>query len=503
MSRKKRKLESFDVVDFLRESDDDLKSALNSLLRSPVSGLDQAPEEGLGVAPQPGAQAGLRSSLIASVEEDERVEEGSDQLSSFNLTPGIELRRPSIQEPEVPVEWPQRTTSWLNLIPGIDISDSPGSSSQDDDKVNLINAEDESDDNSAPGINLIYRHSEDSPEETSTPGLKLTPPPSPGGARKRRQFPIREVRLAQDAHTRAEQQVYEALWENSKVLDDVSKTITIGFGAMARMVRLSESNARINVRNLIAKLAMEEMGTYNCEYAIGRRYRIFNYSEIQRRRREAGLTWYMRRTLAVVFVDPVTKEPIDLGARKRIRQEYLNSGPGLNLIPDPGPNLGPPPGPKLGPLTIFSKEEFREELLRETSSSSIYEALSVYGTVDDDVVTRLRAATGKACADYTDAELVHFIHAKGVLLQRPDTRISSPIGFLLTAVPKCFVGEAFHAFRRSQAEAENRQFEERDRQMAEVQAWKESQQAILDDPASSEEEKRWARKWLEAGTAGA
>ena len=32
---------------------------------------------------------------------------------------------------------------------------------------------------------------------------------------------------------------------------------------MAKMVRLSESNARINVRSLIAKLAIEEYGDYN------------------------------------------------------------------------------------------------------------------------------------------------------------------------------------------------------------------------------------------------
>ena len=41
MSRRKRQPEQFDVVDFLRESDGDLKSALNSLLRSPAA----TPEE--------------------------------------------------------------------------------------------------------------------------------------------------------------------------------------------------------------------------------------------------------------------------------------------------------------------------------------------------------------------------------------------------------------------------------------------------------------------------
>ena len=114
------------------------------------------------------------------------------------------------------------------------------------------------------------------------------------------------------------------------------------------------------------------------------------------------------------------------------------------------------------------------------------------------MVTRLRQATGKACADYTDAELVHFIHAKGELLQRPDTRISSPIGFLLTAVPKCFAGESFQSFRRLRDEQERRQIEEQDRQMAEMQAWREEQQAILDDPAASEEDKNLVRKWIEA-----
>src|SRR5438067_1494938 len=121
---------------------------------------------------------------------------------------------------------------------------------------------------------------------------------------------------ANTIHTRAEQQVYEYLWQNAKALDEVSRTITIGFGAMARMVRLSESNARINVRSLIAKLALQEFRDYNCEKSLGRTYRIFNYSEILKRRREAGLLWYMRRTLAVVFVNPSNGQPLDIGLRK-------------------------------------------------------------------------------------------------------------------------------------------------------------------------------------------
>jgi hypothetical protein len=156
------------------------------------------------------------------------------------------------------------------------------------------------------------------PTATSTlrPDLNLGPPPDLLPPKKRR-FPIREMNLAQDAHTRAEQQVYDYLWQNANLLDDVSRTITIGCGAMSRVVRLSESNARINVRNLIAKLAIEEFGDYNCERSVGRTYRILSHPEIMRRRREVGLLWYMRRTLAVVFVDRSTGQPIDLLALRK------------------------------------------------------------------------------------------------------------------------------------------------------------------------------------------
>ena len=44
MSRRKRQPEQFDVVEFLRESDGDLKSALNSLLRSPSVAISMSEE---------------------------------------------------------------------------------------------------------------------------------------------------------------------------------------------------------------------------------------------------------------------------------------------------------------------------------------------------------------------------------------------------------------------------------------------------------------------------
>jgi hypothetical protein len=270
---------------------------------------------------------------------------------------------------------------------------------------------------------------------------------------------------------------------------------------MARMVRLSESNARINVRSLIAKLAIEEFGDYNCEKSTGRTYRIFNYSEILKRRREAGLLWYMRRTLAVVFVDPSTGQPIDLGLRKP-PSHISGPGPnltgegGINITPAPPSNLAGEPGLNLEPLY---REEIREKNLRETSSSSdslLFDALSQYGVADDDVLKRLRTQTQNVCPDFTVEELVHFIHTKAQLIRKKNSGISSPIGFLLTSVPKCFVGEAFQLFRKAQREARERDAAERAQQEADFENWRREQQSILDDPNASEEDKKWARKML-------
>ena len=448
MSRRKRQPEQFDVVEFLRESDGDLKSALNSLLRNPAVQAGQAEDEDT-ITPGPGLK------LVPAPARSE-----GDLIADLNLIPGPDLM-------------PATTDPGVNLRPGPELRL----------ERNPLTETQTPDTNLRPGLVL--------------PSVELTSEPREP---KKRRFPIREMKFAQDAHTRAEQQVYEYLWQNAKPLDEVSRTITIGFGTMARMVRLSESNARINVRNLIAKLAMQEFGDYDCERSVGRTYRIFNYSEILKRRREAGLLWYMRRTLAVVFVNPSDGQPLDIGIKK---QQSDNSGPGtnitpgggLNLSPEPPVNLSGEPGLNLEPLY---REEYREKSLRETSSSHslLFEALSHYGVVDDDVLTRLRSQTRKVCPDFTDEELLHFIHSKGHLIRSRDSGIASPMGFLLASVPKCFVGESFQLFRKAQIEAREREAAERSQREAELQTWRREQQAILDDPNTSEEDKRWARKVL-------
>lgn len=251
MPKRKPQPDDFDVAEFLRESDDDLKSALHSLLRTPESESPTTLASG--------------AELSSPIKLDKPAHQ---EAVGINLAAGPELGSGSEIPPTPNSETPGRSVGPPTLL---------------------------------------------SPPKLPSPSDLLAPPISGAPLNlvsQKRRFAIREMRLPSDAHTRAEQHVYERLWEISQPYDENSRAVTIGFGAMAGLVGLSESNARINLRSLLAKLAVEEIGEYNCERSQGRTYRIFNEAEILRRRREAGLRWYMRRTLAVVFVDPATGQPL-------------------------------------------------------------------------------------------------------------------------------------------------------------------------------------------------
>jgi hypothetical protein len=44
-------------------------------------------------------------------------------------------------------------------------------------------------------------------------------------------------------------------------------------------------------------------------------------------------------------------------------------------------------------------------------------------------------------------EILYFIRQKGKLIKPRSSRIPTPIGFLLAAVPKCLAGESFRRHR--------------------------------------------------------
>ncbi len=103
--------------------------------------------------------------------------------------------------------------------------------------------------------------------------------------------------------------------------------------------------------------------------------------------------------------------------------------------------------------------------------------------VDDDAAARLWHACLEHAPQATVDEVVHFINLKA---GRPGIRL--PLGFLLTAVPKCFKGDSYRQFRAERDRGREAQLS-RDRMFAEE---------ILQSPDADEEQKQWARDILRA-----
>ena len=143
------------------------------------------------------------------------------------------------------------------------------------------------------------------------------PKPRPASARKlkMRGLPRYErpkplaARQVPDGHSHSEQAMYTTLWEASEPYSPEARVVTMGLGAMSRIVRLSLNNCRLNIRSLIRKLAVEEWKAAECERKIGKTYLIYNTNAILRRRKTAGLEWVIR-TRGVAFVNPKTGAPM-------------------------------------------------------------------------------------------------------------------------------------------------------------------------------------------------
>ncbi len=252
---------------------------------------------------------------------------------------------------------------------------------------------------------------------------------------------------------------------------------------MSSLCKLKRSNCKKNVHSLIEKLALEVIKPHQTASSTGTTYRIFSYSEILRRRKPAGLIWVIR-TSGVRFVQPMGESPTppvcDLTTAS-VRESPI--GPVSNT-------LTPPVCETPTPL------EIKKEALETASSSSavIYEALSKFGSVDDDVLHRLTLSCRRVAPDCTDQEIIHFIREKGCMVRTG--RISNPIGFLLTAVPKCFLGETFRLYRAEEQKRLQQQVEDAARVKRELEEWRQEQHRMLLDPNVPEHDKIMIREWL-------
>ncbi len=301
------------------------------------------------------------------------------------------------------------------------------------------------------------------------------------GAILGRRQKIRRAIVAQDGHSSGEQLLYQSLWNAARPESPDTRLISVGYNGMSALCKLDKSNCKKNIQSLLEKLSVQVAETYQSASSTGTTYRIFSYREILRRREAAGMVWVIR-TSGVRFVRP---------------EGDLLVPPVGNLPPDgigkaPTGSRGKIPTPPVGEThTPLGKDKNFEE----TTSSIIRNALSRFGSADEDAALRLLRNCRDRAPDCTKEEILHFIDEKGTMTRTRDSRIHNPIGFLIDAVPKCFVGESLTQYRYASSIRKD-QHEDRSREVPtvaqEIQKFEHWLEAFPDHPQNDETRRRLA-----------
>ena len=332
---------------------------------------------------------------------------------------------------------------------------------------------------------------------------------------------IHKCSKAQDGHSHIEEVLYGVLRRAGRPEEAPSQNVITQAGSsfLCKETRIHKRNLGSILRRLVFKQTIEILDYERSTTRTARRYRVFSYGEILKKRREAGLEWVVRRR-GVEFVNPATGEP-------------LFDDPGAVDAPDASPDAvtalstaitsGDPDAFTTGdsdadtpsasaavtasPLGKEAREALKgsdQEKKKTTSSvdlSLVSNALQRYWQTDEDAVRQLVRSCSAVRPDCTTDEILNFIEEKGYLLSKNPRTFTNPVGFLLHSIPKCFEGPTFDRWRERQKLAQQHKLEEEKRQQEEHQAslkWMEDYcNKTLANPNASQVERQRAQLYLE------
>jgi hypothetical protein len=302
---------------------------------------------------------------------------------------------------------------------------------------------------------------------------------------------IREAVTVQDAHTLAEQAVYDAMYRAGKPHEGDSRMLTIGLRTLAEISRMAYSNCKANVRSLIEKLALDAHEDFS--FTAGRTYIVYSFRDILRRRKAAGLT-HVIRTRGVRFVDPSSGQEIppdqasqpDSSAPGSSALESQSSA--LDSTESTAPGIGESSAPAPAPH-IRNRQFSRNSDETTTPSPVIVTAIhDAIGRADDHAAQRIAQDCRETTPDVTDQEIAHFIRQEGPALRR-NRSLDNPMGVLIRHIPRCCRGESLRLHREAVAQ-------EQERNRRQVDAWVENAREILAQPTASGADRGWAEDIL-------
>ena len=339
---------------------------------------------------------------------------------------------------------------------------------------------------------------------------------------------IRRIHRAQDALSLVEEKVYDLLWGTKNQKRDEFRLVHYSLQKISTEARINIKTVRFLIPRLIEKGFLQIEHEADVRRNIPTLYRVPSYAVVLNDQKERGRFAVAKTGKGVFYVQPYGAEiPVGLGsAPKGVTPMGFGSTPvGLKPIAPMGAS-GPKPMGSSGPLSLGI---YKGNINRQTTSSSTLIpqlADAVRETLGREADSALLLAMVEACHEHciettgeqaTDDEVLYFTTTKAQIIAQ-STNIRNHLAVLRKAVPECFLGEAFQAFRtanrgrREQAEGELERLEQelaqRDENEARYALWDrvsarhKSEQgfdmrAIADDPELDEAGKRQAEGMAE------
>jgi hypothetical protein len=403
----------------------------------------------------------------------------------------IPMRAESTVRPHVPELIPDLAQPSVNVVPlaageKIDLSVVASHTVHDittGDEKNLVNERPPRYETSPGGLSY-----------PNTSPFQSTAALVPGRGRSK----VRKCVLAQDAHSLGEEAVYQVLWRSGKPESsdpNGTRTIRIGAADIGQRVNMAKKNVRQNIARLFEKLAIEVLETFETVSSLPRLYRVYSYKQILERRRAAGLN-YVLRNKGVIFCTADGEE--------------VRTPPGDETSPGGKTSLRPAPSKRSrnkSPVPKFSDQLPAQAGVEQKGATAdelrqVAEALNRYWPVDEAAAVQLLRDCRRVRADVRSDEIVFFVSEK-LELARSNRNITNPTGLILATVPQSFAGQTFLEFRqrreeqaRLAAEEQRRRQEEQEGLREWVRQDRERQEAILNDPTRSQQERDLAEQRL-------
>jgi predicted transcriptional regulator len=300
---------------------------------------------------------------------------------------------------------------------------------------------------------------------------------------------VRRIQRAQDALSLVEEKVYDLLWGTKNQKRDEFRLVHYSLQRISTEARINIKTVRFLIPRLIEKGFLQIEHEADVKRNIPTLYRVPSYAVVLMDQRTRNRFAVAKTGKGVFYVQPYGLQPMGLeSAPGGVTPMGVESAPGGLKPMGPVGASGPKPMGSSGPLSlgIYLGSKERQTTTSEVDFAALAEAVrEILGREAD---SGLLLAMVEACNQHavettgegaTEDEVMYFTTTKARIIAQ-STNIRNHLAVLRKAVPECFVGEAFRAFRvanrarKDQAEGE---LERLERELAEKNAESEEKAA--------------------------